>query len=99
MKSSSSMKFVPFAIAFGVFALFALRAPNGLPTLLERRDQIRELQEQNATLAAEVERKRIRIGKLADSRAEQDLQIREKLKLLRPGEKQFILPDEPKTGN
>jgi len=37
-----------------------------------------------------------RIKKLEQSPSEQELEIRKKLKLLRPGETSFILPDQPK---
>jgi cell division protein FtsB len=60
---------------------------------MEKRKQIREFQEKNATLSAENQRKRERIQRLKTSRAEQELEIRQKLKMLRPGETQFILPE------
>ena len=83
-------------VVIGVFAVIALRGPNGMPALTEKRKDIQVLQEVNATLAAENERKRARIEKLKNSRAEQELEIRNRLKMLRPGETQIILPDQPK---
>jgi cell division protein FtsB len=76
------------------YALIAFRGPNGMPALTEKRRQILELQEQNATLAADNQRKRDRIEKLDKDRAVQELEIRKRLKLLHPGETQFILPDQ-----
>jgi cell division protein FtsB len=76
------------------YALVAFRGPNGVPALMEKRRQITELQEQNATLAADNQRKRDRIEKLDKDRAVQELEIRKRLKLLHPGETQFILPDQ-----
>jgi len=81
----------------GVCAVVALRGPNGMPALTEKRKEIQLLQEVNATIAAENARKRARIEKLKHSRAEQELEIRNRLKMLRPGETQIILPDEPKS--
>ena len=81
------------AAAFA-YALVAFRGPNGVPALMEKRRQITVLQEQNATLAADNQRKRERIEKLDKDRAVQELEIRKRLKLLRPGETQFILPDQ-----
>jgi cell division protein FtsB len=81
-------------IAYGVVAL---RGPNGVNALAEKREQIRKLQEENASLAADNKRKRERIELLKNDREAQELAIRERLKLLRPGETQFILPDAPKT--
>jgi cell division protein FtsB len=76
------------------YALVAFRGPNGVPALMEKRRQITALQEQNATLAADNQRKRDRIEKLDKDRAVQELEIRKRLKLLHPGETQFILPEQ-----
>ena len=78
------------------YGVAALRGPNGVHALSEKRRQIRDLQEQNASLDAENKRKRDRIDQLKHSRPAQELEIREKLKLMRPGETQFILPETPK---
>lgn len=80
-----------------VCGLIALRGPQGVPALMEKRKEIRFLQEQNADLSKENEQKRDRIQRLRDSQAEQELEIRKRLKLVRPGETSFILPDPPKT--
>jgi hypothetical protein len=85
-----------FAIV-GAIAIIVLRGPNGIPALMEKRKEIQTLQEFNASVAADNERKRVRIEKLKHSRAEQELEIRERLKLLRPGETQLILPEQPDT--
>ena len=78
------------------YAWIAVSGPQGLQALLEKRREIRELQEQNATLTREIEHRRDRIRRLEDSRSEQEMEIRKQLKLLRPGETTFILPDGPK---
>jgi cell division protein FtsB len=80
-----------------VCALIALRGPQGVPALMEKRKEIRLLQEQNADLQKDNERKRERIVRLNYSQAEQELEIRNRLKLLRKGETSFILPDQPKA--
>ena len=82
-------------LVVGAWGVIALRGPNGLSALSEKRRHIQALQEQNATLDAENKRKRERIELLKTSRPAQDLEIRERLKLIRPGETQFILPDTP----
>lgn len=83
-------------ILVGTYGVVALRGPNGVGALAEKRRQIRDLQEQNASLDAENKRKRNRIDLLKNSREAQELEIRERLKLMRPGETQFILPETPK---
>jgi cell division protein FtsB len=62
---------------------------------LDRRQEIRTLQEKNAAMAREVDRRRDRIRRLTESTSEQDMEIRKQLKLLKPGETSFILPEAP----
>ncbi len=79
-----------------VYACFAVSGPQGLQALMAKHQEIRELQEQNAALNREIEHRRDRIRRLENSRSEQEMEIRKQLKLLRPGETTFILPDAPK---
>lgn len=78
------------------YAVVALRGPQGMPALLQKRHEIQELQEQNANLQREIQLKRERINRLKNNPSEQELEIRRQLKLLRPGETSFILPEQPK---
>lgn len=81
----------------GVYALIAFRGPQGVSALTEKRKDIQDLQERNASLVQEIANRRRRIERLRHNKAEQELEIRDKLKLLQPGETSFILPDQPKT--
>lgn len=93
-------KQVKYAIGFAIIALYgwiALRGPLGIQSLLDRRTEIRTLQEKNAAMAREIDRRRDRIRRLTDSTSEQDMEIRKQLKLLKPGETSFILPEAPTT--
>jgi cell division protein FtsB len=86
-------------LAIGVVVAYgwiALRGPQGVEALLDKHREIRALQEQNAVVAREIERRKERIRRLKESQSEQDMEIRKQLKLLRPGETTFILPDGPK---
>lgn len=80
-----------------VYGWVALRGPQGLPALMERRREIRRLEERNADVAHQNELRRERLKRLQDSPSEQEMEIRKQLKLLRPGETTFILPDAPKS--
>jgi cell division protein FtsB len=82
-----------------VYALIAVSGPQGLQTLLEKHREIRQLQEQNAALTREIEHRKDRIRRLEGSRSEQEMEIRKQLKLLKPGETTFILPEGPKDAN
>jgi cell division protein FtsB len=80
----------------GAYGLAELRSPQGLPALKEKWNQIRQLEEENANLQRENEYRRERIKKLESSPSAQELEIRKNLKLLRPGETSFILPEQPR---
>ena len=67
-----------------------------LVALYEKRREIQQLQEQNATLLKEVQERKDRIRQLQSNPAAQEEEIRRRYKLLKPGETTFILPDAPK---
>ncbi len=85
---------VVLAIAYGwVF----FRGPQGFQTLLEKRREIRELEYRNDEARRENERRNEKIHRLEESRSEQDMEIRKQLKLQKPGETTFILPESEQT--
>jgi cell division protein FtsB len=91
------MRYFFILAALLVSGVFALKGPQGIQSLIEKHRQIRELEEQNALTALENQRRRERIHRLETSETEQEMEIRKQLKLLRPGETTFILPDGPKN--
>jgi len=84
-------------VLVGVYGYMSLRGPQGIPALMDKWREIRKLEEDNAGIQRENDYRRERIKKLQESPSEQELEIRKQLKLLRPGETSFILPDQPKT--
>lgn len=91
-----------YVIAFvivGAYIVIALRGPQGIPTLLEKRQQIRAMEEQNANLLREIESQRKRIRKLSVSKAEQEEQIRKDYHLQHPGDVTLMLPDDQPSGS
>ena len=74
-------------------AIATLRGPHGLHALSERRAQIHDMEQRNAALAQRVERKREHIRRII---RDPEPEIRERLKLVRPGEKVYILGDSAK---
>jgi hypothetical protein len=64
--------------------------------LFEKRREIRLWEERNAALDRDNQLRRERLRRLEESSSEQELEIRKQLKLLRPGETTFILPEAPK---
>ena len=92
------MRFSParyvYLVAFLVmagYAILTLRGPSGVPGLLEKRRQIEVMEKRNAALAQDNEHKREHIQRLSNNPAEQELEIRQRLKLIHPGEKVYIL--------
>jgi cell division protein FtsB len=79
------------------YAITALRGPQGVEALFEKYREIRKLEAHNAAAAMENERRKERIERLRSNTSEQEMEIRKQLKLLRPGETTFILPDAPKS--
>ena len=81
---------VAFLVVAG-YAIFTLRGPGGVPGLMEKRRQIDLLEKRNAALLQENESKREHIQRLTNNPAEQELEIRQRLKLVHPDEKVYIL--------
>ena len=95
----STLRTAVFILAFlliGAYGVVALRGPQGIPALIEKQQEIRRLQEHNTDLQRDVQRMRERIDRLKHSPSEQQMEIRQRLKMLRPGETDFILPESEK---
>jgi cell division protein FtsB len=80
-------------------AWMAFRGPEGIQTLIEKHRAIRELEERNAGIVRQNQALRDRIKRLEQSDSEQELEIRKQLKLLRPGETEFLIPESPKSSD
>jgi len=76
------------------YLLFSFLGPDGIPMVLEKRRQVRELQGQNADIEREIKARKERIRRFAENPSEQDRRFREDLKLLKEGETTFVTQDE-----
>jgi cell division protein FtsB len=86
-----------YAIVFLVVVSYAFFAyPKGMHAWEDKQRQIQEMEKRNAGLAQEVERKNEHVNRLRDNPAEQELEIRKRLKLLRPDEKSYIVGEDGK---
>jgi cell division protein FtsB len=83
------------AVILAVCVWIGVRLPQGLSDLQEKRALIRQLTEVNAAMKLENDRRRERIRRLETSPSEQEMEIRKQLKLVKPGETTFILPNAP----
>ncbi len=80
----------------GGYLLFSFLGPDGIPRVLDKRHQIRELQGQNADLRREIEERKERIRSFSDNPAERERHVREDLRLLKKDETIFVLQDQKK---
>ncbi len=94
---SSVTRFAAFGalLLFSGYAFIALQGPHGIPGLMEKRRLIHEYEKKNADLARQIEEQRARIVRFNDSAPGQEMEIRQRLKLVKPDEKVFILQDPP----
>ena len=83
--------------AFGIasvgvmfYAFVTLTGPRGVKALTDKRLLIDAMQKRNAIEAQKIERIREHIKRINENPAEQELVIRDRLKLMHPGEKVFI---------
>lgn len=79
-----------------IYAFVELRGSNGIPGLLEKRQQVEVLEKENLRLQRDIEEKQARIERLEANPAEQEMEIRRRFKFAKPGEKIYILDDRKK---
>ncbi len=82
-----------------VYAFVSLEGPNGIPALLAKRSQVAEYEHQNQQILRENTQKEQRIERLENNPIEQEMEIRQRLKLAKPGEKIYILDDASSATN
>ena len=86
-----------YAIVFLLAVIYVFFAfPRGMHGWQEKQRQIQDMEKRNASLAREVERKKEHIKRLDNNPAEQELEIRKRLKLANPDEKAYIVGDPDK---
>ena len=88
---------IAYVIVFLTVMTYAFSAfPKKMHFWQEKQRQVQEMEVRNAISAQEVERKREHIKRLTDNPAEQELEIRRRLKLAHPDEKIYILGESEK---
>ncbi len=83
--------YVMLFLAAVSYAFFAF--PKGVHAWQEKQQQVLEMEKRNAELARDVERQKEHINRLNNNPADQELEIRKRLKLLHPDEKLYIMGD------
>jgi cell division protein FtsB len=92
MKSSAIRLAYCMALMLAVvYAFMTIRGPHGISAWMEKRQEVREMEQQNAELARENQLKREYIERLGDdTQPVQEIEIRKRLKLVKPNEKVFM---------
>ncbi len=85
------------ALIVGAYAVFALKSPQGIPALMEKWDEVRRLEQENAALEQKIKEKRDRINRLNERQDELELEMRKELNRVKQGEKTLILPDHSES--
>jgi cell division protein FtsB len=84
---------VAFTFVAG-YAIVSLAGPRGISAWREKERQIRIQEQRNTELERANEAARARVDRLETDPAEQERIVRDRLKMLRPGERVFVLPEE-----
>ncbi len=83
-------------VAGVAYAFVELRGPSGIGAMLQRRSLVHQYEIENQTLNREIQQQEDRIQRLDQSPTEQEFEIRQRLKLAKPGEKIYILEPNSK---
>ena len=91
MKSTASKRIYAVLVAVAIaYAFFTVRGAHGYSAWLQKRQEARELEERNATLARENQLRREYLGRLRNSSPAQELEIRRRLNLVKPDDKVYL---------
>lgn len=83
-------------VAGVAYAFVELRGPSGIGALLQRRSLVHQYEIENQNLNREIQQHEDRIQRLDQNPTEQEFEIRQRLKLAKPGEKIYILEPNSK---
>ncbi len=81
--------FIATLAAFASYATIMLRGPHGLRVLAEKRAEARRLEEENADLQHDLDKKQKRIEKLKNDPSAQETEVKKVLGYQRPDETVF----------
>ncbi len=82
------------AVAVIAYGVTEVRGPNGYTQLIQKREQLRVLEQENRRLHDDIDRLEKRVGKLKSDTTLQELEVRKRLGLVKPGETVYVLQDK-----
>jgi cell division protein FtsB len=80
-------------VAVGVAAY--LKSPAGIPAALQKREQVRGIEQQNRMLREEIVRRKERVHRLETDQVYRDREVRERYNLQKPNEQTIYLQNNP----
>jgi cell division protein FtsB len=83
--------YIAALLVVSVYAFVTLRGPRGVPAVIQKQTLIQEMEKRNQKLHEEIERKKEHIRRITDNPAEQELEIQNRLKLVHPNDKVYII--------
>lgn len=89
--------FVAAIVIGGVYAFMALRGPAGIPTMIEKREELRKMEAENEKLRLEIKRREEYLRKLEDSPDLREKEVRERTNKQKADETTIYLSDPNAT--
>ena len=86
-------------LAAAAYGVVEFRGPNGYFGLLEKREQLRNLEVENQKLRDDIDRLEKRVKSLATDPETQEQEIRKRYGLVKSGETVYLLQDKNKTSS
>lgn len=87
--------FVAAAAVACFYVFIALKGPNGIPTMLEKRHQLERMRDENEALKREIQRRKDAIEQLQTSDEARKRAVREGTRQAQPGDVVIYLSDQP----
>ena len=84
-------------LASGTYGVLALRNSHAIASFDQKQRQISQLEEENTALAREIETRKHHLDDIQQNPEHLKLEIEDRLKVMPPGAKEFIVQDGVKT--
>lgn len=85
--------FLAVAAVACFYVFVALRGPNGIPTMIEKRQQLERMRQENDALRQEIQRKKVVINQLQNSDDARKRAVREQTRKSMEGDVTIYLSD------
>jgi Spy/CpxP family protein refolding chaperone len=91
--------FVAVAAVACFYVFVALKGPNGIPTMVEKRHQLERMRQENETLRIEIQKRKTSIEQLENSDEARKRAVRESTRNSMRGYVTIYLSDPPSAGD